>query len=161
MPTGGGKSLTFQFLTFLNKGIYVCVLPLISLIFDQEYQAKLLGIEAYSLTANTKSADLKQIFQKLENFRESENSIVIFCTPEKLNLSQQFSDLLETVYQRQQLKRFIIDEVHCVSTWGKDFRAEYENLSSLKLKFPKTPILGLTATVTEVVKQDIITRLGI
>lgn len=53
MPTGGGKSLTFQILTFLMKGVYLCILPLISLIHDQEYQAKILGIEAYSLTANT------------------------------------------------------------------------------------------------------------
>ena len=65
------------------------------------------------------------------------------------------------LYKRNQLKRFVIDEVHCVSTWGKDFRAEYENLSSIKRKFPNTPILALTATVTEVVKQDIINRLRI
>lgn len=55
----------------------------------------------------------------------------------------------------------MIDEVHCVSSWGKDFRIEYENLSTLKKRFPETPILALTATVTEVVKQDIISKLGI
>lgn len=69
MPTGGGKSLTFQVLTFLNKGIYICVMPLISLIFDQEMQARKMGIEAYSMTANTSHSDVKLIYQKLNNFR--------------------------------------------------------------------------------------------
>lgn len=68
MPTGGGKSLTFQILTFLIKGVFLCILPLISLIFDQEYQANMLGIEAYSLTANTSPADVKMIYNKLNNF---------------------------------------------------------------------------------------------
>jgi bloom syndrome protein len=68
---------------------------------------------------------------------------------------------MEQLYHQDHLKRIVIDEVHCVSTWGKEFRIEYENLSNLKKKFPKTPILALTATVTEVVKQDIIGKLGI
>ena len=71
MPTGGGKSLTFQVLTFLIKGVYLCVLPLISLIFDQERQAKMLGIEAYSLTANTNPSDVKSIYNKLHSFENS------------------------------------------------------------------------------------------
>jgi bloom syndrome protein len=71
MPTGGGKSLTFQLLTFLVKGVYVCVLPLVSLIFDQEHQAKILGIEAYSLTANTRGGEVKSIYSKLTEFQQS------------------------------------------------------------------------------------------
>lgn len=119
MPTGGGKSLTFQFLTFLIKGVYLCILPLVSLIFDQEYQAKMLGIEAYSLTANTTQSDTKSIYNKLLNFERAEKSIVLFCTPEKLNLSPAFSEVLDLLYQNNHLKRVVIDEVHCVSTWGK------------------------------------------
>jgi bloom syndrome protein len=78
-----------------------------------------------------------------------------------LSLSQQFGSILSTLYENGHLQRFIIDEVHCVSTWGKDFRAEYEKLSELKKNFPKVPILALTATVTEVIKQDIIKQLRI
>lgn len=162
MPTGGGKSLTFQTLSFLVKGVYLCVLPLISLIIDQESQAHMLGIEAYSLTANTKQAESARIYHKLADFdQDSSSSIVIFCTPEKLNLSHNFSDVLDRLYERGQLARVVIDEVHCVSTWGKEFRKEYTNLNTIRQRFPKAPILGLTATVTEEVKMDIIKRLGI
>lgn len=88
------------------------------------------------------------IYQELAHYEPGSDSIVVFCTPEKVHKSPQFFGVLEQVYQKKALVKIVIDEVHCVSTWGKEFRQDYENLSSLKENFPKTPILGLTATVT-------------
>jgi len=86
---------------------------------------------------------------------------LVYLTPEKLVNSPGFISCLEKLYDAGKLNRFVIDEVHCMSHWGQDFRKDYLNLSMLKVKFPSVPILGLTATATAIVKEDVTARLGI
>jgi superfamily II DNA helicase RecQ len=81
---------------------------------------------------------------------------IIYITPEKLVQSPSFIKVLEKLYVVNKIDRFVIDEVHCVSNWGQDFRKDYLSLSMLKQKFPKVPILGLTATATIKVKADLV-----
>jgi len=82
-------------------------------------------------------------------------------TPEKLVKSPGLIATIEDLYRENKIDRFVIDEVHCVSHWGQDFRKDYLHLDILKKKYPKVPLLGLTATATEKVKEDIVARLGI
>ena len=80
---------------------------------------------------------------------------LLFITPEKIIQNKNAKDLIQSLYNNSQINRFVIDEVHCVSHWGQDFRGDYLKLSCLKLNFPGVPLLGLTATATEQVKLDI------
>ena len=80
-------------------------------------------------------------------------------TPEKLSVSQKLTSALTSLYQRGQLARFVIDEVHCVSQWGHDFRPDYKKLRMLRINFPNVPIMALTATATPRVRTDILNQL--
>ena len=146
LPTGFGKSVCYQ-LPFLytNKSVIV-VSPLISLIEDQVKQLKKMNIPVCSLDSNNKnkSSCLREIFS-------GENKI-IFSTPEYLALNDK---VLRTLEANKQLALIAIDESHCVSNWGNDFRPSYKKLSCLRDYIPTTPILALTATATEKIQQDI------
>lgn len=100
------------------------------------------------------------MYEKYNGIRQLQYKIV-YTTPEKLVASPPLNEAIDYLYQNGQLDRFVIDEVHCVSHWGQDFRKDYLNLDCLKRNYPKTPLLGLTATATVKVKDDIATRLGI
>ena len=86
---------------------------------------------------------------------------IVYTTPEKIVQSPPLIETLDELYRQGKIDRFVIDEVHCVSHWGQDFRKDYLNLKMLKQKYSKVPILGLTATATVKVKDDIADRLGI
>lgn len=86
---------------------------------------------------------------------------LLYVTPEKISASQKFQNTLERLYERDKLARFVIDEAHCVSQWGHDFRPDYKRLNVLRSKFPKVPIIALTATATPRVRVDILHQLGI
>ena len=94
MPTGGGKSLTFQVMTYIEKGVYLCIMPLVSLIFDQEYQAKKMGITAFSLTSTIDISENRNVYDILSHYDKGNESIVILCTPEKIFKNQKFFSLL-------------------------------------------------------------------
>lgn len=158
MPTGGGKSLTFQLPAILGKGVTLVIMPLISLIADQMIQMKQLNIpsEAFlqDLTFKKQLILFDDILAKYE-----QRVKIIFLTPEKINKSDYILKQLIKIYEAGLLERIVIDEAHCVSQWGHSFRKDYLGLSSLKKNFPKTPILALTATATESVRIDIIRQL--
>ena len=159
MPTGGGKSLCFQLPALVEDGITLVISPLISLMQDQVDAMARISVEAALLTASSKKDEMN-IVQKALTSRGSSLSM-IYVTPERISKSKRFMHYLEKAYELQQLRRIIVDEVHCTSQWGHDFRPDYKKLSIIKHQFPDVPILGLTATATARVLDDVKQILGI
>lgn len=154
MPTGGGKSLCYQLPALLKLGVTVVVSPLIALMQDQVDSLKDNGIAATCLNS-TFSYD---IIRERETALLKGNIKLLYVSPERL-VSPGFIQLLEQLSQRVGLSCFAIDEAHCVSEWGHDFRPEYRQLSILRSHFPQVATMGLTATATERVRQDILQQL--
>lgn len=157
MPTGGGKSLTFQLPALLSSGLTIVIMPLISLIQDQTVLLTALGINVKVFSGTQSSGIQNQIYDEV---RSDPSVKMLFITPEKLAKSDKLNSFLSELYYENRLQRVVIDEAHCVSKWGRDFRADYLKLGSIRKTFPKVPIIALTATATERVKKDIVEVLG-
>ena len=158
MPTGGGKSLTYQIPALVNDGVTIIVMPLLSLIQDQTTYLQGCGINVLFLNSeNTIKLDYDKYFHS-----ENEDDLykMIFLTPEKIAKSMKTMNLLNNLYNEGLLVRCVVDEAHCVSQWGREFRSDYLNLKILKQKFPKLPILALTATAPNKIRDDVINQLG-
>lgn len=155
MPTGGGKSLCYQLPALINsgktKGSTVVVSPLVSLMQDQTFHLKKKGINAAMLSARAELHERNEVFK---NFLSGELTL-LYVSPEMLNLSFQLRRTLSDLSNRNMLARIVIDEAHCVSSWGHDFRPDYKLLENLKNEYPSTPIMALTATANERVRLDI------
>ncbi|EAY14236.1 ATP-dependent DNA helicase, RecQ family protein [Trichomonas vaginalis G3] len=157
MPTGGGKSLCYQLPGYMQGGITLVVSPLISLIQDQVRSLVELNIEAMSFGADTSKEKYSEMWRKISN-----NSLrFLFLTPEKIMAGSTLDGFLTQLYNENRLTRFVIDEAHCVSQWGHDFRPDYTQLSNLRVRFPNVRIMALTATATDAVQKDIVENLGI
>ncbi|MFT7823771.1 MAG: DNA helicase RecQ [Sulfurimonas sp.] len=150
LPTGGGKSLCYQLPTLLMEGVTVVVSPLLALMHDQVMALKANGIAAAMLSSMQDMEESRMIETAL---REGEIKL-LYVAPERL-LKPYFLHLL----QQLQINFFVIDEAHCVSEWGHEFREHYRGLSLLKERFPDTPITAFTATATKVVEEDIAANL--
>lgn len=158
MAAGGGKSLCYQLPAVLRDGIALVVSPLLSLIQDQVMGLTALGIPAHMLTSTNKG-DEKFIYKALE---KGEGELkVLYVTPEKISKSKRFMSKLEKCHHAGRLSLISIDEAHCCSQWGHDFRPDYKSLGILKTQFPNVPMVALTATATQRVQNDLIEMLHI
>lgn len=154
MPTGGGKSLTYQLPALLLPGLTVVISPLIALMQDQVERLKANGIAATFINSALSNAERSQREQDALNGQLN----LLYVAPERL-LTESFLSLLDTVQEHIGLSLLAVDEAHCVSEWGHDFRPEYRQLGRLRSRYPDVPMLALTATATERVREDILTQL--
>ncbi|KAI9397943.1 hypothetical protein POPTR_003G104300v4 [Populus trichocarpa] len=159
MAAGGGKSLCYQLPAILRDGVALVISPLLSLIQDQVMGLTALGIPAFMLTSTTSKENEKFIYKALEK-GEGELKI-LYVTPEKISKSKRFMSKLEKCHNAGRLSLISIDEAHCCSQWGHDFRPDYKSLSILKTQFSNVPVVALTATATQKVQYDVMEMLRI
>ncbi|UZQ53194.1 DNA helicase RecQ [Trichothermofontia sichuanensis B231] len=157
MPTGGGKSLCYQLPALLKAGVTVVVSPLISLMQDQVDALRNNGIAATFLNSSIMGAEARS--------RESAllrgDIQLLYVAPERLLMPGFLEGLLDPVQKRFGIAGLAIDEAHCVSEWGHDFRPEYRQLRQVRQRYPQVPVTALTATATERVRQDIVQQLAL
>jgi ATP-dependent DNA helicase RecQ len=152
MPTGGGKSLCFQLPAILQDGLTVVISPLISLMKDQVDALVQNGINAAYINSSLTQDEINDIITDIKRG----DIKIVYIAPERLSVAR-FQALLHTL----PIGLFAIDEAHCISEWGHDFRPDYRNLNKLRTDFPTIPIIALTATATEQVRSDIVKQLNL
>lgn len=152
MPTGGGKSVCFQIPALINDGLCLVISPLIALMKDQVNNLAKRGIKAIALTGGISSDEISNL---LDNCMFG-NYKFLYLSPERLQ-----ADWIVERIKELPINLVAVDEAHCVSQWGHDFRPAYLKISGLKKQMPKVPFLALTASATKRVQQDIITQLGL
>ena len=152
MPTGGGKSICFQVPALMKDGICLVISPLVALMKDQVQRLQNLNIKAIALTGGIQSDEMITLLDNCEfgNYK------FLYLSPERLQ-----SDWILERIKNLPINLIAIDEAHCVSQWGHDFRPAYLKISSLKTHFPKVPFLALTASATKTVLDDVILQLGL
>ncbi|TYQ26428.1 DNA helicase RecQ [Pseudanabaena sp. UWO311] len=150
MPTGGGKSICFQLPALLKTGVTIVVSPLIALMQDQVTALKENGIGATFLNSTLTNRESTQRSQAILNGAIK----LVYVAPERL-FAEQFLEFLNIIKGKMGIAGFAVDEAHCVSEWGHDFRPEYRQLSRIRQLHPDVPVIGLTATATERVREDI------
>ncbi|GAA6057172.1 hypothetical protein JCM3770_004001 [Rhodotorula araucariae] len=162
LPTGGGKSLCFQLPAVVSSGVThgvtIVVSPLLSLISDQTRGLTEKDIPVVFLNSTMPAADKNFALSCLRS--NPPMACLAYVTPEQIVKSSAFRSLLADLHRRKQLARFVIDEAHCVSSWGHDFRPDYKEMGTLKRDYPGVPMIALTATANDRVKQDVMTNLA-
>ena len=151
MPTGSGKSLVYQLPALMMPGLTLVVSPLIALMKDQQDKLAACGVDALAMHSHLSDAEARDLEQRvLDGAGE-----ILYLTPERFKDRDFFERLLS-----RSVSLFVVDEAHCVSQWGHDFRPDYLMLGSIVSRLGRPPVLALTATATEEVRRDIIRQLG-
>ncbi|CAK1546964.1 unnamed protein product [Leptosia nina] len=159
MPTGAGKSLCYQLPALVEPGITIVVSPLVSLMEDQVRSLKNKEINAMLMTSTSPKEETNAALNALKDIKTPIK--LLYVTPERLAKSKRFMANLQKCFSNGRLQRIAIDEVHCCSHWGHDFRPDYKYLGILSNMFPGVPLLGLTATATAHVLNDVQKMLNI
>jgi ATP-dependent DNA helicase RecQ len=155
MPTGGGKSLCFQLPALLRPGVCIVISPLIALMQDQVRQLQDNGIDATFINS---SLDRAEVSRRLARVERGDTKL-LYVAPERLLQTEFEGDYLPRLQAARGINSLIVDEAHCVSDWGHDFRPEYRQLHRIRIQFADVPIAAFTATATERVRQDIVRQL--
>ncbi len=152
MPTGGGKSLCFQLPALMQDGLTIVVSPLISLMKDQVDSLRSNGVAAELINSTLSPPEIASAMDRAMNG----DIKILYVAPERFSVAG-FEDFLHAL----KIDLIAIDEAHCISEWGHDFRPDYRSLRLLRRSFPSVPIMALTATATERVREDIVKQLGL
>ncbi len=156
MPTGGGKSLCYQIPALLRSGVGIVVSPLIALMQDQVDALKQLGVSAAFLNSSLDAEAAREVYRQIHRGELK----LLYVAPERL-MTEGFLSLLDEMYRESSIALFAIDEAHCVSQWGHDFRPEYRALTVLHEHFPDVPRIALTATADAPTRREIVERLSL
>ncbi|CAI7719627.1 ATP-dependent DNA helicase Q1, putative [Plasmodium vivax] len=159
MPTGGGKSLIYQVTPLLIEGISIVISPLISLMYDQTKSLKRKNISAETINSSLNKKENEKVLSLLKNYNNCDIK-VLYVTPETAT-SEYFMIVLKELYLNVKIALISIDEVHCISTWGCDFRKSYRNLNKVLTACPYVRVYTCTATATKCVERDIIVNLNL
>ena len=151
MPTGSGKSIIYQLPALLLPGLTIVVSPLIALMKDQQDKLSACGVDALAMHSHLNTAEARETARQVQD-GEGE---ILYLTPERFKDREFFERLLV-----RKVALFVVDEAHCVSQWGHDFRPDYLTMGSVVKRLGRPPILALTATATHEVREDIIRQLG-
>ena len=164
MPTGGGKSLCYQLPAIVTsgktQGVTVVISPLLSLMQDQVEHLLKLKIQALIINGEVSSEHRRLVLSALREYDPQKFCQLLYITPEMISKNQMMVNVFRDLHQRGKLARLVIDEAHCVSQWGHDFRPDYKLLGDVRRQFRGVPVIALTATATENVKIDVIHNLG-
>ncbi|KTW26459.1 hypothetical protein T552_02938 [Pneumocystis carinii B80] len=163
MPTGGGKSLCYQLPSLIDsgktKGLTLVISPLISLMQDQVEHLLSININSALINGETPASKRKEVMKIL--YSDNMFLKLLYVTPEFLIRNNSFGKVLDHIYSRNNFARVVVDEAHCISQWGHDFRPDYKQLGQIKQKYYTVPFIALTATANEIVKKDVIHNLNI